>query len=627
MVEVLAHRGPDGAGDWADADAGIALGHRRLAILGLGPAGTQPMVSADGRYVITYNGEIYNFATLRADLAASGINFVGMSDTEVLLASIARHGVESALDAANGMFAFALWDRANRTLTLARDRYGQKPLYYGWAGNAFVFGSETKALARHPDFVREIDRDALAGYFRFAAIPAPRSIWRGVCKLLPGSTVTLTRADLAGRRMPEPVPYWSALEVARAGLAAPFTGSPHEAVDALESVLGDAVGSCMVSDVPLGAFLSGGIDSTTVVALMQARSTRPVRTFTIGFRETGYDEARYAKAVAQHLGTDHTEHYVTAAEAQQVIVDLPEIYDEPFADSSQIPTFLVSRLAREHVIVSLSGDGGDEQFAGYNRYRWAATLDRAVTAIPAPLRRVAASMMLSLGPAAWDTLYSGVAWYKESESRQVQVGHKVHKLAGLLGVRDRHALYLDLLSQWNCPGQLVPGAREPQTRAHDASSWPGLDGFVHDMMALDTSGYLPDDILVKLDRATMAVGLEGRVPLLDHHVGAFAWSLPLAVKLRDGRGKWPMRALLARYLPSALIERPKMGFGVPIGRWLRSDLRDWAEALLDERTLASDGILDPAPIRQAWTEHLSGHRNWEHRLWTVLMFQAWRGAA
>ncbi len=623
MGLAVAHRGPDGDGVWTDKEHGLAFAHRRLAIIDLNQTGHQPMASPSGRYVISFNGEIYNFPELRTELEGQGVKFRGSSDTEVLLALIDRDGTVRALDQANGMFAFALWDRRDQKLTLAQDRYGQKPLYYARLAGGIAFGSELSAIRAHPDFSPQIDPDALALYLRFGNVPAPHTIYRGAHKLVAGTTLTLDAESLSGT-YPEPQPYWSAERVARAGLEDPANLSADEAIDALERALGDSVRRCMISDVAIGAFLSGGLDSTAVVALMQAHSSRPVKTFSIGFHEAAYNEATYAAAVARHLGTDHMELYVTPHETQEVIPALPEIYDEPFADSSQVPTFLVSRLARESVTVSLSGDGGDEQFVGYNRYAWGKRIGGFVEAMPASLRRLTAGAMRMIPPQGWDRLYGNMTGWRGTQNRQVQIGHKVHKLAELLHAPDRRALYLELLSQWNVPGSVVQAALAPASYGGATGSWPDLGNFTLEMLLLDTVGYLPNDILVKLDRASMAVGLEGRVPFLDHEVGELAWRLPLSTKLRDGVTKCPIRGLLKRYVPPEMIERPKMGFGIPIGRWLRTDLRDWAEDLLRTECLAKDDLLDPVPIRKAWQEHLSGRRNWEHRLWSVLMFQSWR---
>lgn len=618
MAEAVTQRGPDGDGYWIDESAGIGLAHRRLAIVDLSPAGAQPMVSVSGRYIIAFNGEIYNHARLRDALQLEGLltgSWRGHSDTETLLAGFESWGIEATLKRASGMFALALWDRQSRVLTLARDRLGEKPLYYGWQRHgthaAFLFGSELSALRQHPSFSAEISRDALALYMRHNSIGGDRSIYDGIFKLAPGHLLSISRAA------PEPVvkSWWSGSSVVEWGMANPFTGSPDDAVDTLERLLGDAIGQQMMADVPLGAFLSGGIDSSTVVALMQVQSSKPVRTFSIGFNENGYNEALHAKAVAQHLGTDHTELYVTPEEALAVIPKLPTLYSEPFADSSQIPTFLVSQLARQHVTVSLSGDAGDELFCGYTRYQMTAGIWGKVSRLPRPSRRLAAGFITAVPPYAWDKL-GGLL----SMSR---LGDKLHKGAALLGSRSVADLYLGMVSHWTDPTSVVLGSSEPATILTGAA--PDLQGLgdVERMMALDMLSYLPDDILVKVDRAAMGVSLETRVPMLDHRVVEFAWSLPLAYKMRDGVTKWPLRQVLYRHVPRELIERPKMGFGVPMDHWLRGPLREWAETLLAEPRLRSEGFFNPAPIRQKWVEHLSGRRNWQYHLWNVLMFQAW----
>ncbi len=618
MADALVHRGPDSDGYWSDPDGGIALAHRRLAILDLSPAGAQPMTSGSGRHVMAFNGEIYNHRSLRQMLEREGevrVPWRGHSDTETLLACFDAWGLVPTLQRAIGMFALALWDRESRTLTLARDRLGEKPLYYGWQGHgekrAFLFGSDLSALRRHPAFDAEISRDALALYLRHNCIGGAHSIYSGIRKLSPGHVLTVSSSAT------EPVlhAWWLGGDVAANAVAHPFTGSPDDAVTVLEDLLRDAVGQQMMADVPLGAFLSGGIDSSTVVALMQSQSSRPVRTFSIGFQEDGFDEAGHAKAVAAHLGTEHTELYVTPAQALAVIPKLPALYSEPFADSSQIPTFLVSELARRHVTVSLSGDAGDELFCGYTRYQMTAGLWRKASRLPRPLRRLVAGLITSVPPRSWDTVAGLFS--------VVRAGDKLHKGAALLGSRSVADLYRGMVSHWTDPTSVVLGAMEPETLLTGASPrLPGL-GDVERMMALDMLTYLPDDILVKVDRAAMGVSLETRVPMLDHRVVEFAWSLPLAYKLRDGVTKWPLRQVLYRHVPRALIERPKMGFGVPIDRWLRGPLRDWAETLLDEPRLRREGFFDPAPIRRKWAEHLSGRRNWQYHIWDVLMFQAW----
>ena len=629
MADRIAKRGPDGVGYWSDADQRVGFGHRRLSIVDLSPAGHQPMVSSSGRYVIAFNGEIYNHLDCRAALAMSvkgamaGAGWRGHSDTETLLAGFDAWGIQGTVERCVGMFAFAVWDKQTRTLTLGRDRLGEKPLYYGWQGQGqgatFLFGSELKALKAHPAFTAGIDRNALCLLMRHNYIPAPHSIYQGIAKLEPGCLLTVSLAQ------PEPVVlrYWSAAAVAVAGCAAPFAGTPEQAVDALEVLLKSAVQQQMMADVPLGAFLSGGIDSSTIVALMQAQSARPVKTFTIGFNEAGYNEAVHAKAVAAHLGTEHTELYVTPQQALDVIPRLPSLYCEPFSDSSQIPTFLVSQLARQQVTVSLSGDAGDELFCGYNRYLMANRLWNKLSRVPAGGRRLAARGLQALSPARWNALLGPVQGLLPSTLRQANLGDKLHKAAGVLAASSVDALYLGLVSHWDDPASVVIGGTEPPTLlTGNAPQLRGLDD-IQRMMALDTLTYLPDDILVKVDRAGMGVSLEGRVPFLDHRVVEFAWSLPQSMKLRDGVGKWALRQVLYRHVPKALIERPKMGFGVPIGDWLRGPLKDWAESLLDEARLQREGYFHPAPIRQKWTEHLSGARNWQYHLWDVLMFQAW----
>ena len=621
MADTLTHRGPDDAGAWVDASAGIALGFRRLAILDLSPTGHQPMFSSDDRYTIIFNGEIYNYRDLRAELEKLGGRFRGQSDTEVILEGCVEWGVEPMLRRLNGMFAIALWDRQERRLTLARDRVGKKPMYYARLNDVFLFGSELKALRIHPSFRPEIDRDALTLYLRHGYVPAPYSIYQGVYKLPPGHYAVI-RADLSLKVQP----YWDVRKIVESGTTNQWQLTEVEAIDQLDALLRDATARRMIADVPLGAFLSGGVDSSTVVALMQAQSSRPVKTFSIGFYIEDYNEAEAAKAVAQHLGTDHTELYVTPEEAQAVIPRLPDLYDEPFSDSSQIPTFLVSELARRYVTVSLSGDGGDELFGGYTRYSWANAIWNRTRYLPVHARQLAAGAIQLVSPASWDRLYGAVKWGAPDRWRQSLPGDKLYKLAGVLAARDPDALYLRLVSLWKSPDKIVVGGKEPATLLNDSTLRDSLPDFTERMMFLDLVTYLPDDILVKVDRASMGVSLEARAPLLDHRVVEWAWRLPLSFRLRNGQSKWLLRQVLYRYVPTELIERPKTGFGVPIDTWLRGPLREWAEGLLDEHRLKQEGFFRPELIRQAWAAHLSGHRNEQYRLWAILMFQAWKEA-
>lgn len=623
MGNAIIHRGPDSDGYWTDPASGVALAHRRLAIVDLSPAGHQPMLSACERYVIAFNGEVYNHHTLRRELDQAGAvaAWRGHSDTETLLAGFAYWGIAETVARCIGMFAFAVWDKQRQLLTLGRDRFGEKPLYYGWQGNGsrrtFLFGSELKALKQHPAFEPRINRDALCLQMRYNCIPAPFSIYEGIAKLPAGHLLTISSLR------PEPVltQYWSLSQVAVAGAQLPFAGSDKEAVDQLEVLLNSAISQQMMADVPLGAFLSGGIDSTTVVALMQQQSSRPVKTFTIGFNEEGYNEAVHAKAVAHHLGTEHTELYVSPQQALEVVPKLPSLYCEPFSDSSQIPTYLVSALARQHVTVSLSGDAGDELFAGYNRYVMTNSMWGKLSGIPLPLRKLAAGGIRSISPHAWDKLLHSVRHVIPRHMQMSSPGDKLHKAASVIGERGVDELYMRLLSHW-VPSEIVIDGHEPLGTQIGMMGLTGLDP-VQRMMAMDAVGYMSDDVLTKVDRAAMGVSLETRVPFLDHRVAEFAWKLPLHMKLRDGVGKWILRQVLYRHVPQALMERPKMGFGVPIDDWLRGPLRDWAENLLDERRLRQEGYFHLAPIRKKWHEHLSGRKNWQYHLWDVLMFQAW----
>ena len=620
MADAIARRGPDDCGIWVDADAGLTFGHRRLSIVDLSPAGHQPMVSSCGRWVITFNGEIYNHAELRAELDGAGMapEWRGHCDTEVLLAAIAAWGIRQALQRCVGMFAFGLWDKRERTLTLARDRLGEKPLYFGWAGKTFLFASELAALQKHPDWQGQIDRDALCLFLRLNYIPAPHTIYRGIRKLLPGTYFELPEGDRTGTAQI----YWDPCEVAARGAREPFQGSPDEAVEHLERLVRRSISGQMLADVPVGAFLSGGIDSSTMVALMQAVCASPVRTFSIGFNEDGYDEAPHALRVARHLGTKHTEFYVTMKEAMSVVPRLPSLYSEPFADISQIPTFLVSQLARQQVTVALTGDGGDELFSGYTRYRLAGRLWDVLSNVPQRARVASSHLMRRVSPSRYDALADLPMRLLPPSLRTAQIGDKVHKAANVVGLGSADEMYWALTSLWQQPEDVVVGAEEPRrARSADHLSQP-----MRRMMYLDLIGYLPDDVLAKVDRASMGVGLETRVPLLDHRIVEFSCSLPLTTLRRHGKSKWPLREILRRYVPPPLTDRPKMGFGVPIDSWLRGPLRDWAEHLLDARRLTREGYFRPAPIRAAWKAHLSGHRNLQYQLWGVLMFQAWHEA-
>jgi asparagine synthase (glutamine-hydrolysing) len=620
MMESIHHRGPDDSDHWMDGQSGIVLGFQRLSILDLSPTGRQPMFSANGRYVIVFNGEVYNFNLLRTELAALGHTFRGHSDTEIVLAAICQWGIQGAVQRSNGMFAFALWDCHEHSLTLVRDRLGIKPLYYGWAGSVFLFGSELKAVKAHPAFHADIDRGALALYLRHSNIPAPYTVYTGFRKLLPGTILTI-KENHPGE-LPDPEPYWSARQVAESGTAHPFEGSDQDAIGELDALLRESIRERMVADVPLGAFLSGGIDSSAVVALMQAQSSRRIQTFTIGFNERDYDEAVYAKAIARHLGTDHTELYVTPQEAQAVIPILPNLYDEPFSDSSQIPAFLISELARRHVTVSLSGDGGDELFGGYNRYSWASKIRKATGWLPGAFKTFGSATLRTIPPVAWENLLTNQLI--PSRWRVSELGEKMLKLEGILSADGPEAIYLALVSHWKDPSVIVRGAVEPPTLLSSRETWAQLPDFTSWMMYMDLVTYLPDDILTKVDRASMGNSLEARVPYLDdHRVVEFAWRLPLQMKIRNGKGKWLLRQVLHQYVPSRMVDRPKKGFSVPIDAWLKGPLRGWAEALLNEQRLRNESYLDPEPILQKWHEHLNGSHNWQYYLWDILMFQAW----
>ena len=614
MNVCLQHRGPDDHGVWMDEECGIALAHRRLSILDLTPAGHQPMISADGRYVIIYNGEVYSHQPIAVELAAQGHKFNGHSDTEVIVNAFAANGIEPTLKRMIGMFAIALWDRRERSLTLIRDRLGIKPLYWAKFGELFLFGSELKALRAHPGWSAKINPGAVAAFMRHNYIPAPHTIYQGVHKLEPGSVLTL-----AWRGEPQISRFWKARSVARNGILNLLDGNDAELAEQLEALLQDAVARRMIADVPLGAFLSGGVDSSTVVALMQQAHLGRVRTFSIGFDIPGYDEAPYAAAVAAHLRTDHTQLTVTSNQALDLIPHLPEIYDEPFADSSQIPTYFVSAMTRKHVTVALSGDGGDELFAGYNRYQLTQRFWQALTILPRPVRNAAAAALMAVRPDRWTALASALP----ARVRPPQTGDKLHKMAAVLKLDSADAIYRRLLSHWE-PAAIMPNVRELPSIIEDQTLPHDFSDLLARMQFLDLVTYLPDDILTKVDRASMAVALEARVPLLDHRVVEFSWRLPRNAKIRNHTTKWILRQVLYRHVPRTLIERPKMGFGIPLGEWLRGPLRDWAEALLNEKRLRDAALLDPQVVRRFWQEHLDGSRNWQYLLWDVLMLEAWR---
>jgi asparagine synthase (glutamine-hydrolysing) len=643
MTEALVARGPDGAGYWSDPEGRVFLGHRRLSIIDLSSAGRQPMESASGRFVMTFNGEIYNHAAIRSQLQHAGAapKWRGHSDTETFLAAIEEWGLDAALKRATGMFAIALWDVARRTLYLARDRFGEKPLYYGWVGHgghaAFAFGSELKALRAYPGFANPVSREALALYLRFMYVPAPYSIYEGVYKLEPGCVLSIAGEGPSALAHPLRPPaahggatlsrWWSLDTLVESGAQHQFENDA-DAIEALEHSLRDAVKLQSLADVPLGAFLSGGVDSSTIVALMQQQSVRPVKTFTVSFEEAGFDEAPHARAVARHLGSDHSELFVTAAEALSVIPGLPVIYDEPFADSSQIPTHLVCRAARQHVTVALSGDAGDELFGGYNRYLWGPRLWSHLGRLPYSGRRALGAALAAVPESVLDLLSHPVNAVLPGSRGVVRLGEKAHKLAfRLRGARNFDDLYRSLVSEWQDPLEILRGDRgrieEPPSLLDDPLPARGAEPRQLQMMYRDSLTYLPDDILCKVDRAAMATSLETRVPFLDHRVAEVAWRLPLHMKIRGGQGKWALRQVLHKYVPREVIERPKAGFGIPVGQWLRGPLRGWAEELLDETRLAHEGYFNPAPIVQAWREHLSGRRDLTSKLWSILMFQAW----
>jgi len=624
MTERLAHRGPDAAGYWTHASTGIAFGHRRLSVLDLSQAGSQPMHSDCGRFTVTFNGEIYNHLDIRSELEAAGAapNWRGHSDTETLLYAIRYWGVEVALKRISGMFALALWDERERTLTLARDRFGEKPLFYGWSGRDLVFASELKALATHPSWSPSLDRNALTSFMRYAYVPAPSTIWTGIRKLPSASCVTFTAHTSPGS-MPAPTPYWSLREVVVAAQEKRIADE-QEAVAELQRLLSIAIKRQCLSDVPLGAFLSGGIDSSTIVALMQAQASQPVRTFTIGFREDAFDEAAEARQVAAHLGTSHTELYVDARTAMDVIPKLPTMYDEPFADSSQIPTHLVAALARQHVTVALSGDAGDELFGGYNRHVWGNSLNARFAALPAALRRALGIFLRAVSPEPAGTIARLAAPLLPARLNVRRAGDQMAKLARIIGSTSLDDMYRELCSIDSDPAQTVLQGEEGGSWSAEEMSKVKMELDPLDRMTLaDSLSYLTDDILQKVDRAAMAVALETRVPFLDKDVVEFAARIPPGMKVRDGRGKWLVRQVLYQHVPQNLVDRPKTGFGIPIDDWLRGPLKSWASDLLSPARLRAQSLFNVDRVAARMAEHMSGRRNHGYWLWNVLMAQAW----
>jgi len=629
MSNKLQHRGPDSAGCWLDSINGIALGHRRLAILDLSPAGHQPMESNSERYVICFNGEIYNHNELRNELEKENsrelnVTWKGHSDTETLLACIESWGLESTLKRCVGMFSLALWDKQKNCLSLARDRFGEKPLYYGWNNGVFIFGSELKSFKAHPNFKPKIDRQSLTLLMRHSYVPSPYSIYEGISKLTAGSILELPLKALYNRQYAtEPLKYWSVTNVISVGKNNQFTGTDEQAITELETLLSNSVKQQMIADVDIGAFLSGGIDSSLIVALMQMQSSQPIKTFTIGFDNNLFDESKYANKISKLLKTDHCELYITSNDAIDVIPKLSEIWDEPFADASQIPTFLVAKLARNNVKVALSGDGGDEIFGGYNRYMTAESIWRKIERLPDVGKSVLQKLLGSINTSQWDLYNAKFGHVLPKSLRFTHLGDKVQKINELLKVSGPESLYYGLTSVWQDPAMLVLNSTEPLSVLTDTNQWPTNTSFIEWMIALDTLTYMTDDILAKVDRASMAVSLETRVPILDHRVVEFSWCLPQHMKIRDNQGKWILRQLLYRHVPKEFFERPKQGFSVPLAEWLRGPLREWAEYLLDPLRLTQDGYFNVSYLRRIWGEHLSGKKNWQNQLWNVLMFQAW----
>jgi asparagine synthase (glutamine-hydrolysing) len=621
MSDTLQNRGPNDSGSWVDSKSGIAMSHRRLAILDVSSAGHQPMESKSGRYVIVYNGEIYNYRILRHELEKSGYSFNGHSDTEVLLGAVEVWGLDEALNKFTGMFSFALWDKKYKQLHLARDRIGEKPLYYGVFGEKILFGSELKALEVHDSFIKNINRNAIALLLRYNYIPAPHSIYENVYKIKPGTLITI-RTEKNKLTINESV-YWSLKNIVTNEDVNNKILIFDDAKSVLKKSLVDSVNNQMIADVPLGAFLSGGIDSSLVVSIMQSLSTRPVKTFTIGFDEHEYNEADDAKLIANYLGTEHTELYVSSSQALDVIPKLPYIYDEPYADSSQIPTYLVSMLAKSEVTVSLSGDGGDELFGGYNRYHKGYDLWKRFSRMPNIANNITSSIIRSFTPDKWNTLFRYMKKFISNEKRYKNIGDHLYKVADIISKNNPQDMYLSVASFWNNTDNIVLNSSEPMIFSKEQVNWFKHLDDRENMMYLDTISYLPDDILTKVDRSSMAVSLEARTPFLDHRVVELSWQIPINMKINDGKGKWILRKILEDYIPVELIDRPKMGFGAPIGKWLRGPLKEWAESLINDVRLKQEGYFDPVSVANMWEQHINGSRNWGYHLWSILMFQAW----
>ncbi|MBU3568199.1 asparagine synthase (glutamine-hydrolyzing) [Polynucleobacter alcilacus] len=619
MIDAIRHRGPDDQGLWFDSGQLIGIGHARLSILDLSSLGHQPMGSVSGRYQIVFNGEIYNHLELRKKLPST---WRGSSDTETLLAGFEAWGIVETIKKCVGMFAFAVWDSYLECLTLGRDRIGEKPLYYGLLSrngfNLFLFASDLRSLKSHPMFNAEVDRDALCLFMRYGYIPSPYSIYQGIKKLNPGTLITITKSNL--HQYSEQ--YWSPdfIETSRDNRVSPVDSC--KAVERLDSLLNITISQESIADVPIGVFLSGGIDSSAIAAILQSQTAMPINTFTVGFEEAGFNEADSAACIAKYLGTSHEELYVTSRQALDTVPSMAKIFSEPFSDPSQIPTYLLAKFARKKVSVALSGDGGDELFGGYNRYLFTQRFWRWISIFPVESRRLVANLLLSASPDRWDSIIASLNWIAPTFLKGANKGPLIHKGANVLACEDIKSLQIEAMSRWKNPESLVINGREPILKSYDEAILDSHSGLER-MMISDIKSYLPDDVLVKFDRATMAASLEGRSPYLDHRVVEFALSLPLVLKFKNGEGKWILRKVLEKYMPRDLIDRPKMGFGVPISEWLRGPLKEWASELLDETRLRREGFFQAEPIREKWLEHLSGRRNWQDCLWTVLMFQAW----